>query len=123
MSIRHRLARFAAIASRPEVLRPGPRNLDIAGAEPGDAVRFAQPPRLSTTLRQGSDSFALLARRQAFISGGLPICSAQSFPASERQAICSSRLGPDWADAKAQPASSSTSETRTDFFMDHLWAL
>src|SRR5437762_5098885 len=80
------------------------------------------PPCDSTTLRQPSDSFALFSRRQAFICGGLPICSAQNFPASERQAICSCGLGPDCAEASVLPASSKTSAVRTDgiFFMDHL---
>src|SRR3954452_18534489 len=55
------------------------------------------PPCDSTTLRQPSDRFGLFARRQAFICGGLPICSAQNFPASERQAICSCGVGPDCA--------------------------
>jgi hypothetical protein len=91
--------------------------------------RITYPPRDSTTLRQGSESFALFARRQAFICGGLPIFSAQNFPASDRQAICSSRLGPDCAEANVLPANSKTSETRAgaacedfraDFFMDHL---
>ena len=63
-------------------------------------------------LAAGSESFDLLSRRQAFICGGLPICSAQNFPASERQAICSSRLGPDWAEANALPASRKISETK-----------
>ena len=66
---------------------------------PDDPDRFTYPPRDSTTLRQESESFDLFSRRQAFICGGLPICSAQNFPASERQAICSSRLGPDCAEA------------------------
>src|SRR2546421_6352092 len=57
------------------------------------------PPWDSTTLRQGSESFALFSRKQAFICGGLPTCSAQNFPASERQAICSCGVGPDCADA------------------------
>ena len=52
-------------------------------------IAAAYPPRDSTTLRQPSDRFALFAFRQAFICGGLPTCSAQNFPASERQAICS----------------------------------
>src|SRR5262245_23803709 len=58
-----------------------------------------QPPCACTTLRQPSDSFSLLARRHAFICGGLPTCSAQNFPASPRQAICSCGVGPDCADA------------------------
>jgi hypothetical protein len=88
----------------------------------------AHPPRASTTLRQETESFALFSRRHAFICGGLPICSAQNAVASERQAICSSRVGPDCAVADEPAAISRTSETYTDFFMDHfrrvdLWGL
>src|SRR4051794_27923518 len=82
-------------------------------------IRRVYPPRDSTTLRQGSESFVLLSRRQAFICGGLPMCSAQNFPASERQAICSCGLGPDCAGASVLPASSMMSAVRADaiFFM------
>src|SRR5207247_10814137 len=81
---------------------------------------YSHPPCDSTTLRQASDSLALFSRRQAFICGGLPTCSAQNFPASLRQAICSCGVGPDCAVADAQPAIRTTSETYTEFFMDHL---
>ena len=69
--------------------RRSSRQLDRRAPEIRSLWRY--PPRDSTTLRQSSDSFALFSRRQAFICGGLPICSEQSFPASERHAICSWR--------------------------------
>src|SRR3954470_16366577 len=81
---------------------------------PGGLRRAYYPPWDSTTLRQPSESFALFSRRQAFIWGGLPICSAQNLPASEREAICFCGLGPDWADTGALAANSSSSETARD---------
>src|SRR3954447_18110354 len=87
------------------------------------------PPCDSTTLRQPSDSFSLFARRQAFICGGLPMCSAQNFPASERQVICSWGVGPDCACASEPAVSDRISAAAaagmwidffTEFFMDHL---
>src|SRR5690349_12962030 len=75
-----------------------------------------QPPRDSTTLRQGSESFALFSRRQAFLCGGLPIWSAQNLLASPRQAICSCGEGPDCADA-GRMVDASSSAAMTEIFM------
>src|SRR5436190_13060569 len=77
------------------------------------------PPCDSTTLRQPSESFVLFSRRQAFICGGLPICSAQNLPASLRQAICSCGVGPDCADV-GRMAVASSSTARTEIFIKHL---
>jgi hypothetical protein len=67
-------------------------------------------------LQQESKARPCLAQ-QAFICGGLPMCSAQNFPVWERQAICSSRLGPDSALAAAHP-DRKTSATNTASLMD-----
>src|ERR1043166_7413619 len=84
------------------------------GMTPGFVVQ-PQPPCDSTTLRQASDSFALFSRRHAFICGGLPTCSAQNLPASERQAICSGGLGPDCAEAgRKAVAARNTSDSVAD---------
>jgi hypothetical protein len=79
-------------------------------------MTIGYPPRASTTLRQGSDSFVLFSRRQAFISGGLPICVAQSRLASERQASCSWRLGPD-CDSADDAAAAVTMAMPAEFLM------
>ena len=51
------------------------------------------PPCDSTTLRQPSVTLDLFSRRQAFICGGLPMCSAQNLLASLWQVICSCGVG------------------------------
>src|SRR5438552_10079213 len=78
-----------------------------------------QPPCASTTLRQGTESCALFSRRQAFISAGLPMCSAHSASASLRQAIFACGVGPDCAEAADMPAITRASEIASDFtFVD-----
>src|SRR4029079_5381392 len=98
-----------AIKCDPVLVMPGARQgMTISRRLRLLSIPASYPPRDSTILRQGSDRFALFAFRQAFICGGLPTCSAQNFPASERQAICSWGVGADCAWASEAAARATT---------------
>src|SRR5438876_9361213 len=81
---------------------------------------LAHPPWASTTLRQETESCALLLSRHACICGGLPTNCEHNDSASLRHATFSCMLGATCAMAWDRPASNKTlaiaAETLPDFF-------